>query len=650
MKTTTLIFLFSCIFLYSYGQFSNYSFDEVSMDELLMNDCPFEPGAPAMVIAKKCELVCNLVEPYSSRKMNRRTKIFTKEGLSQGSYEIEYNHDISEITSIIASVYNIENESITKITLKPDDYYYTRTDRNYSKCTFTLPNVKEGSVIDIYYTQTLKVSRQFEPWYFQDELPVGWSEFVTLTRKKTNYNYYYSDVLPFVTNTIESPPDEEEIKGGYVVNRFAVENAPSVHVSEPFILRPQDQISKVEIVYHSFNTKSLWGNYESAMSWTTIGLDLANNPYMGNLLFKGGFLQKQVNAALINCTSFDDSLKAVYEFVRQNMKSNGYINIYASNLKKTWKRKSGNIGEINLLLLAALYDAGFDCHPLLLATSEDAPPSKTDPRRNGINYLVAAVFRDTTYYLLDASNRYIACNSLTMRCLNGEGFLVSYHTHDKWLPLLRNETIKTQTNLSYAWNPGKADTVFVERSSYSLSANRFRYIISEQGEDEYIKTRKLDFQDKNISTPTYSGLTETEKPFVEKFNFVMKPKDYNSTDSYFLQTIPFEPLKENPFDAIKRDFRIDFQVPYNESINLAVKIPEGFSITFIPENISIRDLGGDLVFDFTVMLSPDKKEIWVHSGMQVNRISFSRDEYSDIRQFFAEIVKAQNTLIELKKD
>jgi hypothetical protein len=82
------VFLFIFIFfglLDSYCQYTNYSFGEVTREELMMQDCAFEPGAPAMLIAEKCGVVNNIQEPYSSISIQRRIKVLTSEGFSYGN-------------------------------------------------------------------------------------------------------------------------------------------------------------------------------------------------------------------------------------------------------------------------------------------------------------------------------------------------------------------------------------------------------------------------------------------------------------------------------------------------------------------------------------------------------------------------------------
>jgi hypothetical protein len=112
--------------------------------------------------------------------------------------------------------------------------------------------------------------------------------------------------------------------------------------------------------------------------------------------------------------------------------------------------------------------------------------------------------------------------------------------------------------------------------------------------------------------------------------------------------MPFAPFKENPFEATERDFRIDFIAPMIRRTNITVNIPEGYTIVNLPESITVDNLNNDFSFDFSVEVSTDQRVITVHSDIRINRPGYSKEEYEVLRQFFTEIVKMQNSLIELK--
>lgn len=642
------IFIFFCLHNL-YCQHSDYSFGEVTREELLIQDCAFEPGAPAMILAERCELISDVQAPYHVSRINKRIKILTKEGLSYGNFELEYLVRYTEISMFNACIYNLVDGEIVAEKLKLSDIFVTSIDKNTSSYSVSLPNVKVGSVVDIFYKRKDENALSFQPWYFQSEIPCCWSEYISLINKKATYIYHFTDFLPFTVNTIQDPSQSTGSKGGNTINRFVVENAPSYHFSEPFVLRPQDQLSKIELVFNSFNENSIWGNAIKPLTWNEIHDNLLKHPYLGKVINKGKFLRDPLKEILVNCTDFEDSLRKVYEYIRNTVKPNGYRSIYASKLQKALTGKSGNTGEINLLLITALREVGFDCHPLLLPTYEEAPSSQDDPRRNGINYLVAAVFKDTSYYLLDASDRDIAFNTLPFYCLNGEGFLISNHLHEHWLPLLRNERYETKTEVTLDWLPNAPAKGNVIVKSYSLSANGYRRLIKDNGEEEYVKSRKDDYPNHNISVPAYTGLNQTDSAFVENFTYSLQSDEYNVSESYFLPVMPFSPFRENPFDAIKRDFRIDFIAPKHSKTDVTINVPEGYGIVHFPESIIVDNLNNDFSFDFSVEVSPDQRIITVHSDIRINRYIYSKDEYNILRQFFTEIVKMQNSFIELKR-
>jgi len=396
MKTSFIFFLVCGLFFFSYGQFSHYAFGDVTTEELLLKDCPFEPGAPAMILAERCELINEATAPYHVSRINKRIKILTNEGLFYGNFEMEYLVRYTEISMFNAYVYNLIDGEIVVEKLKLSDILITKIDKSTSKYSVSLPNVKVGSVVDIFYKRQDENLMPIQPWYFQSEIPCCWSEYISKIQKKATYIYHYTDFLPFTVNTIKNTSQSVDIKGGNIINRFVVENAPSYHLSESFILRPQNQLSKIELVFNAYNENSIWGNAIKPVTWNEIRDNLLINPFLGKVINKGRFLRDPLKEVLANSSDFEDSLRKVYEYIRQNVKSNGYRNIYASNLQKTLTEKSGNTGEINLLLITALREAGFDCHPLLLPTNEEAPSSKTDPGNNGISYLVAAIFTDST--------------------------------------------------------------------------------------------------------------------------------------------------------------------------------------------------------------------------------------------------------------
>ncbi|MEJ0054633.1 MAG: hypothetical protein WDN75_02705 [Bacteroidota bacterium] len=85
----------------------------------------------------------------------RRIKIFTKDAYSFAEFDIPLYHNnnrIEKITSLKASTFNMEKGKIVETRMKNDGEFTEKIDDNWNRTKFTLPNVREGSVIDISYT------------------------------------------------------------------------------------------------------------------------------------------------------------------------------------------------------------------------------------------------------------------------------------------------------------------------------------------------------------------------------------------------------------------------------------------------------------------------------------------------------------------
>ena len=149
MKSFLFIFLFCSLFLKSSCQFSNYAFGKVTAEELTMKECSFEPSAPALMSGEKCEVTIDLGATYHNVRTWRRVKVFSSDALAYGNIELEFLHNLSEISFFSASVFNLEGGKIVEEKIRSEAAVITKVDKYTSKYIVVLPNVKVGSVIDI---------------------------------------------------------------------------------------------------------------------------------------------------------------------------------------------------------------------------------------------------------------------------------------------------------------------------------------------------------------------------------------------------------------------------------------------------------------------------------------------------------------------
>jgi len=106
-------------------------------------------------------------------------------------------------------------------------------------------------------------------------------------------------------------------------------------------------------------------------------------------------------------------------------------------LRKAYEAHRGTSADVNLLLIAALREAGLPAYPVLLSTRDHGRINPEYPLLERFNYVVALVpLADGKDLLVDATNPLLPCGVLPKRCLNKSGRLIAKKEADgRWVDL-----------------------------------------------------------------------------------------------------------------------------------------------------------------------------------------------------------------------
>lgn len=105
----------------------------------------------------------------------QRIKIFSKNGFGAATVSIPVFHfgDRKEkLVKIKAATYNLENGKIAVAELEPSSVFTEKVDKEMDVLKFTLPAVKEGSIIEVMYSLKSDLIEHVRAWCFQGRYPV----------------------------------------------------------------------------------------------------------------------------------------------------------------------------------------------------------------------------------------------------------------------------------------------------------------------------------------------------------------------------------------------------------------------------------------------------------------------------------------------
>ncbi|MCW5910450.1 MAG: DUF3857 domain-containing protein [Cyclobacteriaceae bacterium] len=640
------------------------------MEDLKMTSYTKDSSAAAVVLADYGEssLIYSQSDGFTL-KFERilRIKILTKDGLDYANFTIPLYHSGSndeKLTGLKAVTYNLENGKVVETKMKGEGILKEKLDANVNLTKITLPNVKEGSVIEIAYGINSDFVFNFQDWEFQGSIPKRWSEYRARIPEYFHYDKYSQGYVVFdinehtqaagVINITSKERSEGRVtqttfsndKIDYTENRYrwVAKDVPAFK-AEPFITTERNYISKIN--FELASTK--FPNQASKIymgSWADINKQYWESSDFGGEVTGNGFLNKTVDEITAGVTEPEKKLVALSNYVKQNITWDGYSRRFTTKpLRKVLEEKKGNSAEINLLLASMLNKAGLTANPVLISTRDHGFVREQIPVSSQFNYVVCMAMIDNKPVLLDATEKLLPAGALPERCLNGSGLVISGKGHS-WVSLQASVKSRSVSNSDFSLlHDGILNgKLVVERSGFDGLRSRKKYF--SKSEDEYVKdfigTRPWEVSSKEIS-----NTKEIHLPVKETYDITISEAATVAGDIIYINPILFDRIEENPFKLENRQYPVDYSSAFDRVYISRITLPEGFQVDELPKPkvISLPENTGK----YTYSVSMIGEKLNVISNLQINKSIFSQDEYVNLREFYNQVVAKESEQVVLKR-
>ncbi len=594
-----------------------------------------------------------------------RIKIFKKDGYRWADFSIplyQSNSGKEKLSGLKAVTYNLENGKIVETKMKSEATFEERSSENTILIKFTLPNVKEGSVVEVKYSVISDFVYNFQDWEFQSLIPVKWSEYRATFPEFFNYEKYMQGYVGLSVN--ESKPVDQKFsiaytsqvpkEGGGVergvytleskstVNRWVAENVPAFK-EEPYLTNYRDYISKInfELAYIKYPSKPI----ETYMgTWTDLNQSLLESDFLGRAVRGSGFLKNTADQLIAGLATPQEKISAIYNYVKSNVAWDGRYRKYLDdNFKKPLDEKKGSSAEINLLLVSLLQKADLVSNPVLISTRDNGFVRENMAISSQFNYVICQVMVDGKNILLDATNRLLPINILPEVCLNGRGYIISKETPG-WISLSASKS-KTYASAEVTLNSegqlkGK---ISISKDGYFGFKMRNEYL--KNGEEEYVKgfTNSMSWQ---VDKSEFENVKNLSEPAKERYEFTHLD-NFGNASVLYINPILHLRLTENPFKLEERVYPVDFGSALDQTFVCKLTIPENYQAEELPVSkiFALPDNAGKYVYNVQVI----GNVITVTSMLSINRSLFAQDDYPNLREFYNMVVAKQAEQIILKK-
>ncbi len=652
------------IFLFSFLKLNaqNFELGKVSIAELKEKLHPEDSSAVAAILFKNGKTSFEYTKNrgfVAITEVSMRIKIYKKEGYDWANFTVPYyvgyeNYNDDAVAFSSAATYNLVNGSIVKTKLNSEGTFKKNVNEYWNEASITLPNVKEGSIIEFKYVLKTENIVKFPVFYFQYKIPVNSAEYTTniplfFTYKPIQIGYIDLKADSKVVNGSFSFDNEHHQSVNLTFNqlksKYSAENIPALK-EESFVDNIQNYQSSL---HHELEKTNFPHEKEKNYSkdWDGVAKTIYADKEFGKELEDSSYLLEDLRLVLKGIDSKEERLEAVFKFVQDRMHWNNDNGYYTDKgVKLAYTARTGNVAEINFILISMLKLAGFDASPVLVSTKENGKPFF--PNRTGFNYVIAGVVMDGKQILLDATHKYTAQNILPLNVLNWKGRLI------------RQEGISQEVELVPAKNSGKFYTLMVKlnnaggiegkfRSQLTdYEAYSFRDKYAEMDTESYLEKAENELNGIRIQAYTIDNKkTNLNNPVIQTFSFTANNHYESIGDKVYINPLLFFTESHNPFVQEKREMPIYFGYPRTTRYNISYEIPEGYTLESLPKPMKVSTEGKELIFSFNAVYDQNKIQILI--AEEVNMSIISGDYYETIKDFYQKMIDKENEKIVLKR-
>ena len=647
-----LVIPFILVFSVNISFSQNFDFGKVSKEELQEKFHPSDSSVEAAVLYKNEYIHYQYLKSegfVQQREVHERIKIYNKEGLDWATKKVYLyygNAGSSEkLINLKAVTYNLEDGKVVKTKLTKDGKF--KEDYNeYTKISsFTMPNVKEGSVIEYRYRITSPFTG-IDDVIFQYNIPINKFDLKISTpeyyiyNKQLNLNSSYMPRLTESRKNVNTP-------FAYVENVITSneENIPALR-KEAFSGNINNYRSKLALELTALlnNLKQVEKSFSS--DWEDVTRTIYKSTNFGEQLRKSNFFQDDLAGIL--GPDDNDFVKAtkVLEFVKSKVKWNGNYGKFAQNgIRKAYKESEGNVADINLLIVAMLRSQDIDANPVLVSTKDNGIP--LFPTREGFNYVICMVKSGNDRMLLDGTEKYGSVNVLPFRALNWQGRLIERDGTSQWVDLSAPAKSEESTMLNISIDEELNTTGKVKKNYTSYLALQYRRKHNDLNLEGKIKSHESNKDGIEIMEYDYQNEDNHLKPARVSYDFELSDAVDEIGNKLYFNPLFFFASDESPFKLDERQYPIDFVIPMKDKYTINIMLPEGYSVESLPKSEAFTFNNGQSNFKYIIKQSG--KFLRLSFNFDINFPMISASEYKSFKDFYDKYIEKQAEQVVLSK-
>ncbi len=364
------------------------------------------------------------------------------EGASRSiSTNIATNYIHESIEEVKATAYNMEGSKTTKSKFKGEVALKQLDDETW-QARFTIPDVRQGTVIEYEYTRHSELFYRLHDWQAQQEIPVAYARLTVTIPRHLLFNFEQhgsqqlvakqessSMIYKLVSDPLAAPTTVMAYR--YIFTGQDLKGAPS----DPNVCLA-DYFTGVTAEVSSFGLRST-PPADYANTWEHVDQVLMADDNLGKMIEDHSPLREQLQAENIQTIANEqERAAAVCRLVFSHVKWNGKYAMWARNAQETLQQGGGNSADVNMLLMQTLREAGLKVNPVVMRPRNLGALPLTFPTISKLtNYVVGVKTRNAGTVYVDASSPEGKLNTLPEQLQVERAHPIGFPSTAPWVSL-----------------------------------------------------------------------------------------------------------------------------------------------------------------------------------------------------------------------
>lgn len=598
-----------------------------------------------------------------------RIKILKPQGVSYADVSVPYysptdrDEGQERASDIEGCSYNMENGKCIKTSMKRESISFERINNRYKMLKFSLPAVKEGTVIEYHYKLYSDYFSHIDNWMMQEELPMLYNQYKITIPHVFIYNIELrgKDYIQVKQrdSSIHATEREGSSAGGvskdFIVSAqettFTSRNLPAIRQDEPYCWCPEDY--KVQVSFDLQGTQFTPNEYKPySQKWEDVDNQLLKpeNTQFGKYLSFTNPFRPETKQAYNSEMSFEEKIICAFQILKKKMAWNGRYQLYSKELEKVIPKGNGSNADLNFILISILKDFGLEAYPVVLSRRSSGMLPYNFPSLQKLNTFIVAVYdiNKQKYVFLDGSMDVPALNILPLELSVNKARILSPKEKEekKWVNVMaladNKSFMKIEARMEGNQVKGHRSTILYGQEAVEYQANE------KHKQDSIVSAPESNASQKNKLTVTNLKVKKQENDWAlieEEFDFVLQT---DQTDSHlYINPMLFPQLKSNPFIQTERVLPIEFPYPYKFTMLTTLTLPEGYEVEETPQPQVIRTQGDGLQCKY--MIQRQGNTISLNYIFHLKEPIFLTEQYKPLQELWTKAIEKNNALIVLKK-